>query len=79
MILFITGSLILDWLGQHQYYGTVSTYLVVVLFWSLIAAFQQDPVFGWVSESAFVTWMFFRGKGTTSLICWTGSCVWVSC
>jgi hypothetical protein len=46
MILFITGSLILDRLGQHQYHGTVSTYLVVVLFWSLIAAFGQDPVFG---------------------------------
>jgi hypothetical protein len=46
MILFRTGSLILDRLGQHQYYGTVSTYLVVVLFWSLIAGFGQDPVFG---------------------------------
>jgi hypothetical protein len=35
----------LGW-DNHRYYGTVSTYLVVVLFLSFIATFEQDPVFG---------------------------------
>ncbi|KAJ8586517.1 hypothetical protein M405DRAFT_883247 [Rhizopogon salebrosus TDB-379] len=37
--------LLIDW-NNNRYYGTVSTHLVLVWFLSLIAAFEQDPVFG---------------------------------